>query len=704
MSLRRFFSVVLTAIIFASLIGCSGSGSLEKANEAYDLYQFNTAIDMYKKLISKERDKKLKGEMTMKIGHSYRQMGEYKKAENYYERAQKYLKGDPDALFYEADMQKRQEKYEDAIITYNEYIRENPGDPKGEIGKKSCEDAIKWQNEKTRYVVENFKILNSKSNDFAPMYYKKGAMVITSDRDASTGNRLYNWTNQKHTDIYVSNIVGKRGSKKLDKPQLIDEDNIVNTKYNEGVVTFNRRFNTMYYTQCNDKNGEGHNCRIFVIRKRGKVWGEPDVLPFCSDSFVKYGHPSLSSDGKKLYFTSDDPDLGFGGKDIYVTSYVRRGKTWSDPVNLGKNVNTEKDEMYPFSYTSKRLYFASDGHPGMGGLDIFYTEKQEDGSWSVPVNMKHPINSGGDDFGIIVEKGGTVARGYRGFISSNRGGKGDDIYEFYMTPLEYTLSGTVFDIKTKETIPDAKVTLYVSEEDTSYTMVAQSDASGGYKFQLKPEVEYSVLANKKYYFDSEEKFVSTVGLEFSEDFVRDLYLDPFLPVDVELEGIYYDLDDDQLRSESMVVLDSLYNLLMKHPYVVIEIGSHTDCRATDEYNKDLSQRRAKSVTDYLEYKGIPMDRLQPIGYGESKLANTCDCSTGSPPNYNCTEEQHQQNRRTTFRIIRTDYQYGEDQMKQLEDWRKEREKLKGPPPGTTRKTQEEEEEEAYEEEPYEETE
>ena len=684
MNLKRFFIYSLTALLFSSLMGCIGSGSLEKANEAYDLYQFNTAIVLYKKLVSKERDKKQKGAITMKIGQAYEQMGDYKKAENYYSKVLKYVSNDPEVYFYIADMQKRQEKYEDAIITFNNYNREMPGDPKGAIGLKSCEDAVKWKNEKTRYVVENFKILNSKSNDFAPMYYKKGAMVFTSDREGSSGSRLYDWTNEKHTDIYVSIISGKRGSKKLAKPVLIDEDNIVNTKYNEGVVTFDRRFNTMYYTQCNDKNGEGHNCRIFVIRKKGKVWGEPDVLPFCSDSFIKYGHPTLSPDGKKLYFASDDPDLGFGKKDIYVASYVRRGKTWSDPVNLGEVINTNGNDMYPFSYTNRRLYFASDGHPGMGGLDIYYTEKQDDGSWSSPVNMKSPINSGGDDFGIIVEKGGTVAKGYKGFISSNREGKGDDIYEFYMTPLEYTLSGTVFNIKTKETISDATVTLEVDEEDTSYLMSAQSDAAGGYKFILKPEAEYSVFAIKKYYFDSEVKFVSTVGLEFSEDFIRDLYLDPFLPVDVELEGIYYDLDEATLRSESMVVLDSLYNLLMKHPYVVIEIGSHTDCRATDEYNIDLSERRAKSVTDYLEYKGIPMDRLQPIGYGETKLANTCDCSTGTPPNYGCTDEQHQQNRRTTFKIIRTDYEYGADQLKQLEDWQKAHQ-LKGPPPGTTKR-------------------
>jgi len=668
---NKLLLIALVASILAGLSGCSPTGSIEKANDAYDLYQFNTAAEMYKKIVTKEKDKRVKAELTLKIGHAYRQMNEYSKAENYYRKYIKMPNIDPIAHYYLGEMLKRQQKYEDAIISYNDYIREVPSDPLGTISKTSCEDAIKWKNDKTRYVVEPFKMVNGKSNDFALMYYKKG-FVFTSDREESNGGNLYNWTMQKHTDIYFIEPEGK-STTKFTKPLPIDQDNIVNTKFNEGVATFDSRFNTMYYTQCNDANGKGHNCRIFVIRRKGKVWGEPDVLPFCKDSFTMYAHPTLSPDGRKLYFVSDMED-GIGGQDIYVSTYVKRGKTWGDPVNLGSTINTPGNDMFPFSYTNERLYFSSDGHPGMGGLDIFYSDKTDE-LWGKPVNMKSPVNSGGDDFAVIVEKGGTVAKGYRGYFSSNRpGSKGDDIYYFYMTPLEYTLSGTVFNLKTKEVIPDATVTLNVND---TFRIAVKTDASGGYKYKLDPENEYSVDAFKKYYFDSEIKYVSTVGLEFSEDFVRDLYLDPFLPVDVELEGIYYDLDAYTLRPESMVVLDSLYHIMMKHPYIVIELGSHTDCRASVQYNQVLSENRAKSVTDYLEYRGIPKDRMQPIGYGESQIANGCSCEGTEGPGLQCTEEQHQQNRRTTFRIIRTDYVYSEDDLPKLEEYQRLNE-LKAP--------------------------
>lgn len=677
---------VISVSLILGLFGCGSSSSLEKANTAYDLYQFHSALEMYRKLVSKERDKRLKADITYKIGHCYRQIGDFTKAENYYTRASKLPTIDPEVFYYRADMLKRLEKYEDAIIAFKDFAREMPGDPRAEIGIKSCEDAIKWKNDKTRYVVDNFKILNSKFNDFAPMYYVNNSLVFTSDREESQGNKLYDWTYQKHTDIYVSNNIGKKGVIKLEKPVSIDEDGIVNTKFNEGVVTFDRRFNTMFYTQCNGKDGEGHNCQIFVIRKKGKVWGQPEIMPFCTDSFIKFGHPSLSPDGNKLYFASDMPG-GYGEHDLYVSSYVKRGKTWGDPVNLGPVINTPGNDFYPFSYTEDRLYFSSDGHPGMGGLDIFYSDKVND-EWTTPVNLKSPVNTGWDDFSIIVDPGGTIAKGYSGYFASNRGGKGDDIYHFYMTPLKYTLSGTIFNLRTKEVIPDATVKLIIND---TFEIEVKSDASGGYRYDLLPENEYSVQAFKKFHFDSEIKYVSTVGLEFSEDFIRDLYLDPFMPVDIELEGIYYDLDKYTLRAESMVVLDSLYQLLINHPYIVIELGSHTDCRASYEYNQVLSENRAKSVVEYLEYKGIPADRMVPIGYGEEQIANGCTCEDGQGPGMACSEEQHQQNRRTTFKIIRVDYQYREDQLHLLP----KKEPKKAPPPAEKKKEEEKEEEIEY---------
>ena len=673
------YAICLSLVV--SLFGCKSTSSLEKANQAYDLYQFNTALEMYRKLVSKEKDRRLRADITYKIGHCYRQMGDYSRAESFYKRAAGMPTIDPEVNYYHGDMLKRLEKYEEAIVAFNKFNREVPGDPRGEMGVRSSEDAIKWKNDKTRYVVESFRPLNSRSNDFAPMFYINNSLVFTSDREESKGRRLYDWTNQKHTDIYIAENEGKRGVVRLAKPVPIDEDGIVNTNFNEGVATFDRRFNTMFYTQCNGKDGEGHNCQILVIRKRGKVWGQPEVMPFCTDSFIKYGHPSLSPDGNKLFFASNMPG-GYGEHDIWVSSYVRRGKTWGDPVNLGPVINTSGNDFYPFIHTEDRLYFSSDGHPGMGGLDIFYSDKVGD-EWTTPVNLKHPVNSGADDFSIIVEPGGTVARGYSGYFASNRGSRVDNIYRFYMTPLKYTLSGTIFNLRTKEVIPDAVVTLIIND---TFQVDLKSDPSGAYRYDLEPENEYSVQAFKRFHFDSEIKYVSTVGLEFSEDFIRDLYLDPFLPIDIELEGIYYDLDKYVLRPEAMVILDSLYHLLINHPYIVIELGSHTDCRATYEYNQVLSENRAKSVVEYLEYKGIPSDRMIPIGYGESQIANGCTCEDGVGPGMKCTDEQHQQNRRTTFRIVRTDYVYRADQLHLLP---KKEDKRPAPPKEAPKKKEEE---------------
>jgi peptidoglycan-associated lipoprotein len=655
--------------MLTAMVSCGSYSSLEKADKAYEMYQFKVAADQYKGVLSKEKDRKAKMQITFKIAECYRNMDDYVKAEQYYTRAIKMKYPDPVAYYLKGDMLKRQEKYEEAIYEFRSYVKENPGDTLGPLAIKSCEDAIKWKEEKTRYVVENEKILNTKYNDFAPMFYVKGALVLTSDREDVKNDKLYGWTGLRYTDIFVTPTIKEKtkgkSTTKLDKPILFDPEDVITTNFNDGVVTFDKKFNTMYYTQCNDPKGKGFNCKIYVThRKKGNEWEDPQVLPFCTDTFAKYGHPSLSPDEKKLFFVSDMQG-GFGKHDIYMTSFVKRGKTWGDPVNLGPGINTPEDEMFPFLYfDSKTLYFSSGGHMGMGGLDIF-TTVWDGTQWSKPANLKSPINSGADDFSIIVKPGGSKGKGYSGYFASNRpGSRADDIYSFYMTPLKYTLRGTVFNMKTKEVVPDATVVMMIN--DTS-KVVATTDKSGGYKFNLEPDNNYMVFATKRLFFDSEEKTVTTVNLDFSEDFVRDLHLDPFMDTAIELEGIYYGLDSFDLRPASKVILDSLFNILMKHPYIVIELASHTDCRATYQYNIELSNKRAQAVVDYLVEKGIPSDRLVAKGYGESDLVNHCSCEADTGAGVNCTEEEHQQNRRTTFRILRTDYQYGHEQQSYIDE-------------------------------------
>lgn len=407
----------------------------------------------------------------------------------------------------------------------------------------------------------------------------------------------------------------------------------------------------MYYTQCNGRKGDGRGCKIWFTTLKGKEWEEPQLMPFCAnpnDTFT-YGHPSLSEDGNILYFTSDKPG-GFGGKDLYFSNFVKKSKTWGDPINMGDSINTEADEMFPFIHPDGTLYFASNGHVGLGGLDIFMTKGQGT-SWSTPKNMRSPINSGADDFAFICDN----TKEY-GFFSSNReGGRGqDDIWRFSMTPLVFTISGVVRDDSTKEILPGSKVVMTNSYDTTR--MVAITDANGYYKFTLRANTDYELIASKEDYYDSRLESQTTKGLEVSTDLIQDFTLKQFTYEFVKVEGIYYDLDKANIRPDAALILDSLVMTLNKYPRIVIELGSHTDCRADSAYNIRLSQARSDSAVAYLVAKGIDPERLVAKGYGENMLAvEKCKCDKSDPGNKICSEEEHQLNRRTTVRILSTKF-------------------------------------------------
>jgi outer membrane protein OmpA-like peptidoglycan-associated protein len=349
-----------------------------------------------------------------------------------------------------------------------------------------------------------------------------------------------------------------------------------------------------------------------------------------------------------MYFSSDMPG-SIGGKDIWYVTYSKRGKTWGDPVNLGPTINTEKDEVYPFVHEDGTLYFSSNGHTTLGGMDIYYTTGQAT-EWSEPINMKSPINSAGDDFAIILSKDKES-----GYFSSNRdGGRGqDDIYRFYMNPLVFTLSGVARDVKTKAVLANTFITLTTSTDTGK--IVVKTDQAGSYKVTLKPKTDVELFGSHEDYYDSKIAFQTTKGLEVSTDLVQDLDLAPFCyDCVIKVEGIYYDLDKADIRPDAAKILDSLVITLNKYPKVTIELGSHTDCRADSIYNNGLSQRRADSAVAYIVRQGIDSARLIAKGYGESKLVNDCACE-GNYEKRKCTEEEHALNRRTTVRLTGNDY-------------------------------------------------
>ncbi|MFN4082597.1 MAG: OmpA family protein [Bacteroidia bacterium] len=645
------------AITIAIIYSCGGSkGSISAARDAYAKKEFFVATENYKKVYSSTKSKEEKIEASFMAAESFRQMNDPKNSENWYRKAIKLDPKNAEAQLFLAQALKMNAKFEEAIVEYKNYQKLNPSDEKRvEREIKGCEYALKWKNEKTRYIVENVKALNTRWSDFAVMYFGKNELYFTSDREKGVTNNMYGWTGNGYTDLYrVEYKVDRKNPNdiKYQIPVLVDKEKL-NGKYNDGVIAFDNRYTTAYFTKCNYANsGKGNFCQIFMSQRQGTEWGTPELLPFSADSF-SCGHPTLSKDGQTMIFSSDMPG-GYGGKDLWMVTFTKRTRTWGDPVNLGPNVNTAGDEMYPFLHEDGTLYFSSNGHVGLGGLDIFYTTG-EGTEWGDPVNMKSPINSAEDDFAIAFERG-TKERGY--FSSTREGGRGqDDIYRFYMTPLVFTLSGVVRDQKTNQILPNSIITI-TSSSDTG-RIILKTDNAGSYKITIKEKTDYELFAAKQYYYDSKLEFQTTKGLEVSTDLIQDFVLIPFnFDSLIKLEGIYYGLDSADIRPASKVILDELILTLNKYPNLRIELGSHTDCRADSLYNIKLSQRRADSAVNYLVSRGIDIERLVAKGYGENMLAvKKCSCEG---PNTRamaarCTEEEHQLNRRTTVKFLDLNY-------------------------------------------------
>ncbi|MCE2788266.1 MAG: OmpA family protein [Bacteroidota bacterium] len=663
--MKRVYYFLLATFISAALTqSCKpGKGSMAAAREAFAKKEFFTAGENYKAVYSKTKNKDEKNEACFKTAECYRLSNDMKNAENWF---RKTVKADPkntEALWRLAQSLKANQKFTEAIVEFNNYKKQMPSDARADDEVKGCEQALKWKNEKTRYVIENVKAINSKWSDFAPMWYKKDQLFFTSDRENGVGKAMYGWTGNGYTDLY--NIKFKIDKKNADNikyeiPILADKENL-NGKLNDGTIAFDSKFTVAYLTKCNyDNNGKGKNCRIYTSTGQGSEWSIPEPLSFSTDSFT-CGHPYLSKDGQTLYFTSDMPG-GEGGKDIWMVTYSKKGKSWGDPINLGPTINTEGDEMFPYMHEDGTLYFSSNGHVGLGGVDIFFS-KGEATDWSTPINMKSPINSGGDDFSLILDK--TKESGY--FSSNREGGKGqDDIYRFRMTPLVFTLSGVARDLKTRELL--ASTILTITNSTDTGKLIIKTDARGFYKITLKPKTDYELFGAHEDYYDSKIYGQTTRGLEVSTDLVQDLELDPFdYEKAFEVEGVYYDLDKANIRADAAIILDTVVYLLNRYPKIRLELGSHTDCRSDSLYNKDLSQRRADSAVAYIVSRGIDKERLVAAGYGESQLVNDCECE-GKYVKRVCSEEEHQMNRRTTIRLLGNDYvPKNKEEMKKSED-------------------------------------
>ncbi len=658
MMTKRFNFIFILLLIVSSAIAQNKEEKM--AMEALGDNEYAKAINLFKKAYAKSSADR-KSHISYHQAYAYMKKNEPKLAERWFKKAISSNYPEANAIYYLAEMQKKNGKFEDAIATFKKYKKVSGDDQRAENGIKSCELAANWIENPSRYEVENMPLFNSKDMDFSPCWGKKDYRIVyfSSTRSGSKGEDPHAVTGYGFTDIFVANQ-DRKGN--WGEPMPVPGEGF-NTPNDEGASCTNIKGSVMFFTRCKVEKNKSLGCKIYQASKRGAGFTEGKLIAFEGSDDVSYGHPAIDARAMTIYFSADMPG-GYGGNDIWMMKRTKKTAPFGDPINLGPEINTPGNEVYPTIRRNGELYFSSDYHPGMGGLDIFkavYDKKTK--TYSVK-NMKYPINSAADDFGIIFE--GNKEKGY--LTSSRPGGKGaEDIYRFELPPLKFTIKGIVKDAKNNQPLPGAKVVL---TDNTGASKEEIATADGSYQFKLKADMDYQIMASKEKYLN-EKVGQSTKGIDNNQDFVVDIALKAIW-IPIKIENIFYEFGKADLRPESMASLEKLVGVLNDNPTVTIELGAHTDFRGSDKANLSLSQKRAESVVNYLISKGIDKGRLKAKGYGESQpasvgkvdadrlsFAKEGDVLTPEYINKLSSEEEkeeaHQLNRRTEFKVLKTDY-------------------------------------------------
>lgn len=596
--------ILLSFLLVSLLWSCSSKKYLRYANISYEIGEYSMAIEKFRKAYKKSKGTGMqKAEMAYQLAESYRAIGEYATAAIWYRNAIRRKYPENKAMLYFAECSLADQEFETAKEYFKFYLDSVPDDPRALNGLASCGKAVEWINKPSRYVVNVVKELNSKFRDYAPVYIggKDNELVFTSSQDLATGNRESSITGERFSDLFISSFEVQK--QKWSAPKLLDETLSINTGEEEGAPSFSANGNQLYFTRCRYDKSEDLGSEIYVSSQSRGEWSEPIKLELVGDSLIA-AHPSLSEDGETLYFASDRPG-GFGGKDIWKVE--KNGGDFGRPVNLGSEINTPGNEVFPYIHADGTLYFSSDYHIGLGGLDIFKAVKKEKTGWVVE-NMGTPMNSSGDDFGITFAAGDEV----KGMFSSNRkGSRKDDIYSFFLPPKIFQVTGEIYNKENKQRLDGATIRII----GTDGTMLRMRAAGGKFQMKLNPETEYVFAAFKEGFLNDKAR-ESTIGLEDSKSFQIELSLTP-TDAPIKIDNINYEFGKFELLPESIVALDSLVAILNFNPTITIELMSHTDHIGSDAANFQLSQKRAQSVVDYLIEKGINSDRLVAKGYGET---------------------------------------------------------------------------------------
>jgi outer membrane protein OmpA-like peptidoglycan-associated protein/tetratricopeptide (TPR) repeat protein len=699
--MRRILIIASAALCSLLLVGCGAEQAVKKADKFYALGEYYDAATQYKKAYSQTpaKEKVKRGQLSAKMADCYRRINNTTKAITAYKNVIRNKQADSLTHLRLAQQLMKNGSYKEAEKNFQEAIdsiskeRGSEGDSQqgndrktpilqnsldkkqlislAKNGLKAAQQAPQWKKEGSQYTVKRMDLFNSRRDDYSPALAgdENEQLFFTSTRNQAQGDEYSGITGSKAADIFFSQ---KDDKGKWSKPQAIDSE--LNSIFDEGACCFSPDSKTMYLTQCATDPSYPRYATIVVSSRSDAAWSKPKELVVSKDTLSSFAHPAVSPDGEWLYFVSDMPG-GVGGLDIWRCRLYGNNETVGIE-NLGEPINTPGDEMFPTFRPNGDLYFSSNGHPGLGGLDIFIVHGMSNETRNEKLEMKNedyhagpniehpgfPLNSQGDDFGMTFE--GLLNKG---FFSSSRGdNRGmDHIYSFFNPEIVQTVKGWVYEQDGYE-LTAAQVYM-VGNDGTNLKLSVRGD--GSFTQEIKPNVDYVFLGTCKGFLNHQEQ-LRVEPVKESEEYVLQFPL-ANISAPVLIENIFYDFDKATLRPESATALDELVKLLNDNPHVTIELSAHTDYKGSDQYNERLSQRRAESVVRYLIEHGIAADRLTPKGYGEGKPKTIKKKVAERYPflkegdvlteDYIATlpEDQQEQcnqlNRRTEFIVLRTTY-------------------------------------------------
>ena len=682
MNWHKLFYILLAILC---LTGCSVQRKIKRADKKFAIGEYYTAADIYKscyRQLSAKKDRELKGYVAYRQGECYRLINNPRAANAYQSALRcKYQLQDSTIFLHAGQVLQYQGKYKDAAKSYELYLEAHPDNYVAQAGKYACSKIDEWKKEGSRYKISEAKEFNQRrTSNFAPMFIgdNTDALVFASNRQEKPKGgskklqRPSNVTGQQLFQIYQTrkNAAGEWEEIELaeglydggESEQSKDSADTKGGTAEMGVCTFTRDGRTMLFTYSKPINGQDLGAKIYRSDRASGEWGEPQEVKLFLDSSITVGHPALNVTGDTLYFVSDAPG-GEGGKDIWMAELD--GENWLNAQPLGKGINTAADEMYPYVHADGTLYFASNGHPGYGGLDLYKATRDttfKDSTVWVLYNMGPSFNGVGDDFGITFE-----GETQNGFFSSNKGEKKgyDKIYRFWLPEMEFIAEGLVTD-EQGNPLSDAQLRI-VGSDGTNSKLNVRRD--GTYKIKLNREVKYVMLATCRGHLNAKEQW-NTLNLKDSKTYSMNIALSP-ISRPVKMENIFYEFGRWELTQASETELLHLVKLLEDNPNITIELSAHTDMKGTDEFNNDLSQKRAQSCCDFLIKHGIERERLTPVGYGKTKPV-ICDKALNKKYPWIPVEQElneafitalpddkqeicNQINRRTEFKVVKTTY-------------------------------------------------